>query len=280
MIITTHVRHTTSRACFEQGVFQTEPGRLTFWKVVRKSDTLIINMNKAAIVTGGGKRLGQAMALALADMGYDIAVHYNGSLRDARDTAAEIKAKGRKCEIFRADLSLTKSINALIKNVFRAFPCCSLLVNNASVFEDTEFMDVTEKSFDMEFTLNFKAPFFLSREFSRQKSAEVIVNMLDTRVSRTETGHFVYNLTKRALRDFTLMAAKALGPRIRVNGICPGPILPPPGKDLKYLKRISKNIPLGYAGSPDHVITALKYILENEYVTGECLFVDGGQHLG
>jgi len=237
-------------------------------------------LNKAALITGAGERLGKAMALALAGMGYDIAVHFNSSGAGAVKTAEEIKSLGRKCELFKADLSRIKSIDTMIAKVFRAFPRCSLLINNASVFEDTDFMHITEESFDREFTLNFKAPFFLSQEFSRRKSAEIIVNMLDSRVSRIETGHFVYNLSKRALRDFTLMAAKALGPKIRVNGICPGPILPPPGKDKKYLNRISKNTTLGKAGSPDYVITALKYILENEYMTGECLNVDGGQHLG
>lgn len=220
------------------------------------------------------------MGLALAGMGYDIALHYNTSEKGARKTADEIKALGRKCEIFKADLSEIKRIKPLTARVFRAFPNCSLLINNASVFEDRDFMEVTEESFDREFALNFKAPFFLSQEFSRRKSAEIIVNMLDTRVSRIERGHFVYNLSKKALRDFTLMAARALGPKIRVNGICPGPILPPPGKDSKYLKRISDNAPLGKPGHPDYVITALKYILDNSYVTGECLFVDGGQHLG
>lgn len=236
-------------------------------------------MKKAALITGAGDRLGKAMALALAGMGYDIAVHYNSSGKGAERTAEEVKSLGRKCETFKADLSRIKSIEALTSKVFRAFPYCSLLINNASVFEDIDFMDVTEESFDKEFNLNFKAPFFLSREFSRRNSAEVIINMLDARVSRIETGHFVYNLSKRALRDLTLMAAKALGPKIRVNGICPGPILPPPGKDTKYMKRISKNTPLRKAGSPDYVITALKYILDNDYVTGECLFVDGGQHI-
>jgi len=236
-------------------------------------------MKKAALITGAGDRLGKAMALALAGTGYDIAVHYNSSGRGAERTAEEGRSLGRKCETFKADLSHIKSIEALTSKVFRAFPYCSLLINNASVFEDIDFMDVTEESFDKELNLNFKAPFFLSREFSRRKSAEVIINMLDARVSRIETVHFVYNLSKRALRDFTLMAAKALGPKIRVNGICPGPILPPPGKDAEYLKRISKRTPLGKAGSPDDVIKALKYILDNDYVTGECLFVDGGQHI-
>jgi pteridine reductase len=237
-------------------------------------------MNKAVLITGAGRRLGKKMALALAGMGYDIALHYNSSEKAARKTAEEIKVRGRKCGIFKADLSDIKGIKPLTARVFRAFPNCSVLINNASIFEDSDFMEVTEESFDREFTLNFKAPFFLSQEFSRRKSAEIIVNMLDSRVSRIEPGHFVYNLSKKALRDFTLMAARALGPRIRVNGICPGPILPPPGKDSKYLRRISGNTPLGKPGHPDYVITALKYILDNSYVTGECLYVDGGQHLG
>jgi len=236
-------------------------------------------MKKAALITGGGARLGKAMALALAEWGYDIAVHYNRSEMEAGNTAGEVKARGGRCEVFKADLSNIKNTIALIPRVFRAFPYCSLLINNASIFEDTGFMEATEKTFDREFSTNFKAPFFLSREFSKQKSAELIVNMLDTRVSKIEADHFVYNLSKRALRDFTLMAAKALGPKIRVNGICPGPMLPPPGKDMKYLRRISKDTPLGKPGHPDFVITGLKYIIENTYVTGECLFIDGGQHL-
>ncbi len=190
-------------------------------------------MKKAALITGAGGRLGRAMALALAGMGYDIALHYNSSEKGAGKTAEEIKTAGKKCEIFKADLSEIKNIKTLTERVFRAFPYCSLLINNASIFEDRDFMKVTEESFDREFTLNFKAPFFLSQEFSRRKSAEIIVNMLDTRVSRIEPDHFVYSLSKRALRDFTLMAAKALGPGIRVNGICPGPILPPPGEGLE-----------------------------------------------
>ncbi|HSC36117.1 MAG TPA: SDR family oxidoreductase [Thermodesulfobacteriota bacterium] len=237
-------------------------------------------MKKAAFITGAAERLGKAMALALAGMGYDIALHYNSSEKGARKTADEIKALGRKCGIFKADLYDIKGIKPLTARVFRVFPNCSLLINNASIFENRDFMEVTEESFNREFALNFKAPFFLSQEFSRQKSAEIIVNMLDTRVSRIEPGHFVYNLSKKALRDFTLMAARALGPKIRVNGICPGPIFPPPGKGPKYLKRISGNTPLGKPGHPDYVISALKYIIDNSYVTGECLYVDGGQHLG
>ncbi len=236
-------------------------------------------MGKAALVTGGGKRLGRAICLALAERGYDIAVHYNRSRSEAEDTAEAIDDLGVNSETFQHDLSDTTNSREFIKSVTKVFPGLSLLVNSASLFENVEFEDVTEEQFDRDFNINFKSPFFLSRYFSKEPSAEHIVNLLDTRVSQIETEHFVYNLTKKALRDFTFMAAKALGPKIRVNGICPGPILPPPGKDKSYLEKISMNTALKTPGKPEYVISALNYLLDNPYVTGECLYVDGGQHL-
>jgi NAD(P)-dependent dehydrogenase (short-subunit alcohol dehydrogenase family) len=236
-------------------------------------------MSKAALITGGGARLGKAMALALAEMGYDIAIHYNHSRDESEKTAGEIKALGRSCEIFQANLVKMKEVRTLVPRVFKAFPGCSVLVNSASVFENIDFGEVTEETFDRDMTINFKAPFFLSQDFGALASAELIVNMLDSRITKHDTSHFVYNISKKALRDFTLMAARALGPKVRVNGICPGPVLPPPGKGEDYLIRISQDTPIGKPGSPDYITTALKYIIENTYITGECLFVDGGQHL-
>lgn len=236
-------------------------------------------MSKAALVTGGGKRLGRAICLALAERGYDIAVHYNSSQNEAEDTAEAIEDLGVNSETFQHDLSDTSNSGEFIKSVARVFPGLSLLVNSASLFENIEFQDVTEEQFERDFNINFKSPFFLSKNFSEEPSAEHIVNLLDTRISQIETEHFVYNLTKKSLRDFTLMAAKTLGPRIRVNGICPGPILPPPGKDKSYLEKIAQDTSLKTPGNPDYIITALNYLLDNPYVTGECLFVDGGQHL-
>ncbi|MCC6711741.1 MAG: SDR family oxidoreductase [Candidatus Dadabacteria bacterium] len=236
-------------------------------------------MGKAALITGGGLRLGKAMALTLAEMGYDIALHYNRSRDESERAADEIKTLGSECEIFQANLLDMEEIDTLVPRVFDVFPECSVLINSASVFEDVPFHDVTEESFDRDMTVNFKAPFFLSQGFSKEPASELIVNMLDSRISKNETDHFVYNISKKALRDLTLMAAKALGPKVRVNGICPGPVLPPPGKSEDYLIRISGDTPIGKPGSPDYITAALKYIIENTYITGECLFVDGGQHL-
>ena len=236
-------------------------------------------MSKAALITGGGMRLGKAMALTLAELGYDIALHYNSSASESEKTEGEIRSLGRSCEIFKADLLKMEEVRTLVPRVFEAFPGCSVLINSASVFENIRFPDVTEESFDRDMNINFKAPFFLSQDFARGASAGLIVNMLDSRVSTNATSYFVYHLGKKALRDFTLMAAKALGPRIRVNAICPGPVLPPPGEGEEYLIRISQDTPIGKPGSPEYITAALKYIIENTYITGECLFVDGGQHL-
>ena len=236
-------------------------------------------MSKAALITGGGKRLGKAISLSLAEKGYDIAIHYNHSDIEAKKTADLIREKGKQCEIFQSDLSDIKQVRTFIPRVFETFPECSILVNSASIFEDIRFNDVTEEIFDRDFNTNFKAPFFLSQDFSKGQNSELIINMLDMRINKIETQHFSYNLSKKALRDFTLMAAKELGPKIRVNGICPGPILPPPDKDIKYLERIAENTPLKKPGNPDYIIAAVKYLLDNDFVTGQCLFVDGGQHL-
>ena len=236
-------------------------------------------MSKAALVTGGGKRLGRAISIALAERGYDIAIHFNSSDLGAIDTAGTIRALGRSAEIFKSDLSDPHASGDFISSVSESFPHLSLLVNSASVFENVEFQEVTEEQFERDFNINFKSPFFISQHFSRQASAEHIINLLDTRVSQIQTEHFVYNLTKKALRDFTIMAAKALGPGIRVNGICPGPILPPPGMDESYLEGVSMQTPLKAPGKPEYVLNAIYYLLDNPYVTGECLYVDGGQHL-
>ncbi|MCZ6864974.1 MAG: SDR family oxidoreductase, partial [Candidatus Dadabacteria bacterium] len=221
----------------------------------------------------------KAISLSLAERGYDIAIHYNHSDKEAKETADLIREKGREAEIFQSNLSDIKQARTLLPRVFEVFPKCSILVNSASIFENIGFNDVTEEIFERDFNTNFKAPFFLSQDFSKGNNAELIINMLDMRINKIETEHFTYNLTKKALRDFTLMAAKALGPKIRVNGICPGPILPPPDKDIKYLEQIAKNTPLQKPGNPDYIITAVKYLLDNSFVTGQCLFVDGGQHL-
>lgn len=232
-----------------------------------------------ALVTGGAKRIGRAVSIGLAETGYDIALHYNTSEEEARETAKEIEQLGRKCRLFRCNFTDMEEVNELIPSVYGAFPNCSLLVNNASVFKKTEFPDITEEDFDSEFRINFKVPFFLSRDFAKRDEARLVINLLDARVSSHDTEHFVYTLSKKLLRDFTKMSAKALAPRVRVNGICPGPILPPPGGTVEAFKKFCNELPLEIEGDTDYVVSAVRYLVQNPFVTGECLFVDGGEHL-
>ena len=236
-------------------------------------------MGNTALITGGSKRIGKAISIELAKKGYDIALHFNSSLNDAEETRKEIIDLGVDCLTFRSDLSnIDEAIN-LIPRVIDKMDGLSILVNNASIFDNVAFLDVTPEFFEVDHTVNFKSPFFLTQTFAKNVEQGQIINFLDTRVNRTATQHFVYNLSKKSLFNLTKMAAKELAPRIRVNGICPGPILPPPGETQDYLNNIINLVPLKMIGNIEVILNAFNYLVENNFVTGECLFVDGGKHL-
>jgi len=150
------------------------PIRDTFiWKIRAKSANFIsittVIMRKAALITGGGKRIGKEIALFLADQGYDIAIHYNHSESEAREVAEMIALKNMNCTTFQADLGNIEETRTLIPRVTETYPNCAILVNNASIFHDIHFGDVTEESFDRDFIINFKSPFFLSQDFSKHE---------------------------------------------------------------------------------------------------------------
>ncbi|HSG31118.1 MAG TPA: SDR family oxidoreductase [Thermodesulfobacteriota bacterium] len=236
-------------------------------------------MKRAALITGGAKRIGKEICIYLAEKGYDIALHYNTSESKAKSLSKQIKKSGVECRLFKSDLSKPKFSASLILKVFRQYPHCSVLVNNASVFKEKEFSEITLKDFENDMAINFTSPFFLTQQFSKHKSASNIINLIDTRVSRVNSTYFTYNLSKYCLYKFTKMSARQLAPKIRVNGICPGDILPLEGLDKSYLKKRSKRLPLKRVGCVGNVIAAMDYLLNNEFVTGQCLFVDGGEHL-
>ena len=232
-----------------------------------------------ALVTGGAKRIGRAISLALAKQGCNIALHYNTSRDDAEQLSATIRDAGRQCELFQCDLNDMQAVQSLMDRVFDAFPDCNILINNASVFPRVSMLETDETLFDRAFNVNFKAAFFLSRDFAAACQTGQIINILDTKIAGNFTQYFVYSLTKKVLADFTQMAARALGPNIRVNGVCPGLILPTPDQTDAYLDRLAERIPMRHKGSPDDVVAAVLYLLENEFTTGQCIFADGGEHL-
>ena len=233
----------------------------------------------AALVTGGAKRLGRAIVLSLAEAGYDIALHYRSSHRDAESAADAVYTLGRTCQLFRCDFNDQKNVDTLIPRVAEVFPDCRVLINSASIFERASLVKTDSDQFDRHVQINLKVPVFLTQAFARYFGHGHVINMLDTKVARTVTHYFVYTLTKKALADFTKMAARELGPDIRVNGVSPGIILPSLyHSDLDH-QRMAKRLPLKRKGEPDHIVNAIRFLLQNDYITGANLFVDGGEHL-
>lgn len=236
-------------------------------------------MKKTALVTGGAVRIGKEVSLNLARRGYDIALHYNSSEKEALETRELILKTGAGCQLFKCDLSSSDDARELVPKVTKSFGGLCVLVNNASIFENVGFRDVTPEFLEIDMAINFKAPFFLSQSFSSETDGGLIVNFLDARVRRNPVEHFSYNLSKKCLYHLTKMLARELAPNFRVNAVCPGAILPPPGQGEDYLLKMARGAPMKRPGSVEDIINAFNYLLESNYITGECLFVDGGMSL-
>ncbi len=233
-----------------------------------------------ALITGGAKRIGRAVALKLAEHGFNIAIHYQSSQTEAESLRSKILDIGVGCDIFQCDFSDMDSVSTLIGRVFDVFPDCNLLINNASLFERAHLMETTPDFFERLMTVNLKTPVFLSKSFAERCQSGQIINLLDTKIEKELTPYFVYALTKKGLRDFTRMAAKELAPNIRVNGVAPGLILPSAENDPESFERMGGKIPLKRTGNPDDIVRAVMFLVENEFITGECIHVDGGEHIG
>lgn len=237
---------------------------------------------RTALVTGGAKRLGRAIALALAEAGFDLAIHYNGSAAEAAALASEIARLGRRCQAFQADLLREAEVAALLPRVREALGPVGVLVNNASTFERDEWNDATRESWDRHLEPNLRAPFVLIQDFARAlpEGAEgVVVNMLDQRVLSL-TPHFVtYTVSKAGLWALTQQMALALAPRIRVNGIGPGPTLPSPRQTMAQFEKQCASVPLKRGTTPLEIGAAVVALVALPSVTGQILTLDGGQHL-
>lgn len=232
-----------------------------------------------AFITGGSKRIGSAIALAFANKGFNIALHYHHSQEEAEATAETIRQKQVECRLFQADLTDMQALSRLIPSVKAHFPDCRILINNASVFKRADYLETSETLYDEIMSIHLKAPFFLIQAFARHFSSGLIINMLDTKMSRELTSYMAYTLSKKALADLTRMAAKALGPRFRVNGIAPGIILPSADTSEEMVERMKMKLPVQSRGTTDHITRAALFLLENTFVTGEILYIDGGEHL-
>lgn len=238
-------------------------------------------MTQTALVTGAARRIGRALALEAARAGYAVAIHHRHAEEDAASLAAEIAALGGTSAILAADLSDPDAPRSLIEPAEKALGPVTLLVNNASAFNDDRFGRAGEH-WDEHFAVNLRAPVMLAEAFAKHLPDGVeglIVNILDQRVWRPNPQFFTYTLTKSALWTATQTMAQALAPRVRVNAIGPGPTLPSVHQSSTQFEAEVAGVPLQRQVSPQDIAAALRYLIEARSVTGQMIAVDAGQHL-
>ena len=238
---------------------------------------------RTALVTGAGKRIGRAIALDLGARGFAVAVHYHSSPDAAEAVVAEIRGHGGKAVALQADLADEAAVERLVPAATAALGPVGVLINNASTFEFDSLASATRAGWDRHMEANLRAPFVLIQQFAQQlpETAEgAVVNLLDQRVWNL-TPHFVtYTVSKAALWTLTQTLALALAPRIRVNGIGPGPTLPSTHQTDAQFAQQCADMPLGRGTSPDEIVAAVWFLLQARAMTGQMLALDGGQHLG
>ena len=238
-------------------------------------------METYALITGAADRIGKAVAIHLAKQGYNLVLHYNSSKEKAERVKKEIGSlKGDlKVELLQIDFLKENDFDQIFKELKKKNITIEILVNCASDFIPSNFKEEGSELLDKEMTINFKIPYLLTKAFARVFGKGNIINFVDTKVTKNSTIHLDYILSKKLLKDFTLLSAVELAPNIRVNGIAPGLILPPPGKDESYLLNMAKDIPLKTVGNLEEILKAFQFILDSYFFTGQILYIDGGDHL-
>jgi NAD(P)-dependent dehydrogenase (short-subunit alcohol dehydrogenase family) len=237
---------------------------------------------RAVLVTGAAKRLGRAIALHLGNAGWSVAVHYNSSQGDAEETVAALHEMGRHAAAINADLSMEDDTQRLIERAREAVGPLTALVNNASVFESDTISTMTRESWSKHMETNLRAPLVLAQTFAEQLpqgEEGAIVNLLDQRLLKPTPQFLSYGVSKAGLYWLTVTLAQALAPRIRVNGIAPGPTLRNARQSEAHFKKQQASTILGRGATPEDVAAAAEYLLNAHAVTGQMIAVDGGQHL-
>jgi NAD(P)-dependent dehydrogenase (short-subunit alcohol dehydrogenase family) len=240
-------------------------------------------MPMAALVTGGAQRIGRALTLALAADGFAVAIHYHHAQNAAERLAARIRGDGGKAIALDADLAEENAATALLRRAEREFGPIGCLVNNAAVFANDTVATVTRESWDLHLAVNLRAPFILIQNFAARlppQMSGVVVNLLDQRVWSLTPYFVTYTLAKAGLWTLTQTMALALAPRIRVNGIGPGPTLASPRQTPEQFARQYELMPLRRGTSPQEIAAAMRFILAAPAMTGQMIALDGGQHLG
>ncbi|MEJ2186005.1 MAG: SDR family oxidoreductase [Gemmatimonadota bacterium] len=237
--------------------------------------------DRVALVTGGARRVGRSLALALADGGANVVVNYHRSETDARRTVEEVEAMGRRALAVQADVSSRSDVTAMIDRVATEFGRLDVLVNSASLFRSTPFLSIDEKDWDRVLAVNLKGPFLVIQAAAALLAAHegVVVNIADLSALQPWPGFAHHSVSKAGLAQLTRVAARALAPRVRVNCIAPGTVLPPEDYTQEQVADLRDHTALKRLGSPADVARALLYLVESDFVTGEIVVVDGGRSL-
>ena len=236
---------------------------------------------KKIIITGGATRIGSAIAKSLAGYDVEIIIHFNKSKKSAQKLKTELEGIGSKVYLIKADLSNINQVKKIVPFANRKMKGLDCLINNASLFEKDDLENFTDKSFTRHLDINLKAPALLIKEFKKyvkNKEANVI-NIIDQRVRKLTPFFFSYTLSKAALATLTTTAAMKLAPNIRVNGISPGPTLKNKRQSEKHFKAQWKSTILQKKVDLNNICASVKYLLENESITGQIISVDSGQSL-
>lgn len=226
------------------------------------------------LITGGAIRIGRGLAEEFAAQGCRLVLHCNRSVTEAEALAKSLRRQGIDVCVLKCDLLKPQAGEILIKRAFQAFGRLDVLINNAAVFNKESLTISTEKQIRETIALNLTMPVLLTRAFARIAKKGKIINILDQRIAGVEAGLAAYLLSKKALADFTGIAALELAPGIAVNGVAPGPVLPP-----ENIREKAGKIPLNRRPSMADLAEAVIFLLKSEAITGQIIFVDGGQHL-
>ena len=237
---------------------------------------------KIALVTGSAKRVGRSIVLALAERGAEVVLHYRDSEVEAQEVLSLIKRAGGKPVAVQGDVSVAADVDRIVETAMQAFGRIEILVNNAAIFYRTPFDRLNEADWDRFLAVNLKGPFLLCRRIGAimlQQGQGKIVNLADIAGQKVWAEYIPYSVSKAGVIALTVGLAKALAPHVQVNAIAPGTVLLPEGTSLQEQERAVRRVPVDRLGSPDDIARAVVYLVENDFISGEILRVDGGQHL-
>ena len=238
---------------------------------------------KTALVTGSGVRLGREIAKALAEEGCNLALHYKSSAIEVQSLREELKVFGGRYELFQADLSDNKQVERLIQDIQVQFSHLDILVNNAGIYPKGSGLETDPDTLMQVFRVNLFSQFLLIQAFAKQlpeSASGKVVNISDSKVFKRGTDHFAYRLTKSAVHDMTMQFALELAPRITVNAVAPGIMMPIAGREDMDMQPVAeRRVPLKRIGDPEMIAQNVIHLLKQDFITGQIIRVDGGENI-